>query len=564
MSFAVRDGYISGTSLCGHALVVRNWRGVYVCASSFFTPSFQLIIERYWLWGEADAWLLLDTLDDEEVRRLLRIVPHESVGSGILPSDAGRALRQRAARRLLDYQIKLYHFDEREYAFLNVPFNTLLVDMRRVQGDQADAPNASLQQVSESIACQLSILLAERGMTKDSWDSTLQQEPWYRGMIIRLGAVVAGAKDFASGIADTASLIVDTGKAAGEGMWAVARFHYQFHEALLTNNFDEANRLVRDLGGKVEQGISSVKRYYDEGRRALEMLYNEPVIGVMLMQYGMAYVDATPHTEKIRGTVNLGGDVILAVGVAVVTGGSGIGASFAHMGRSIGMFSARVVQLLARAYRMMAKAASRAADAAEEARLLRRHPPRHELPPVKPHDAPDIPKPPPGMARFEPPCFQPGSKIPANKYPEYDRQLKGQENGLNEMTVDDYLQGRERFGQTGRLGKKEQSEARTEYAAKLEEEFRAALEEEGTIGAEAEKQASQMVIERMKTLAALHNPDQVVGGGTAVGDLGDSQVNSSIGSHWKSRVASMDEAARAIPTDLRKTVKMHVKLERCR
>lgn len=41
-------------------------------------------------------------------------------------------------------------------------------------------------------------------------------------------------------------------------------------------------------------------------------------------------------------------------------------------------------------------------------------------------------------------CFEPNN-LPKNKYQEFDRQLAGQERGLNEMTVDEYLKGREAF-----------------------------------------------------------------------------------------------------------------------
>lgn len=46
------------------------------------------------------------------------------------------------------------------------------------------------------------------------------------------------------------------------------------------------------------------------------------------------------------------------------------------------------------------------------------------------------------MPRKVLPCFSP-QKLLASKYAEMGRQLKGQEQGLNDMTVEDYLRARE-------------------------------------------------------------------------------------------------------------------------
>ena len=46
----------------------------------------------------------------------------------------------------------------------------------------------------------------------------------------------------------------------------------------------------------------------------------------------------------------------------------------------------------------------------------------------------------------------------------------------------------------------------------------------------------------MSTKSILHDPDQVVGGyGNKISGLGDTKVNNSIGSQWKSRVKLIDE-----------------------
>lgn len=115
-------------------------------------------------------------------------------------------------------------------------------------------------------------------------------------------------------------------------------------------------------------------------------------------------------------------------------------------------------------------------------------------------------------------------------------------------------------------------QARAEYqkktAAKLTEQFL----KEGLPPGQAKASAAKMAADRMKTLAALHNPDLYVAGKDVITDFGDRNVNSSIGSQWKvesrkeplSRAAELDDAARRIPPAERGSVNMNAKLERCK
>ena len=59
-----------------------------------------------------------------------------------------------------------------------------------------------------------------------------------------------------------------------------------------------------------------------------------------------------------------------------------------------------------------------------------------------------------------------------------------------------------------------------------------------------------------KGKAALHGPDQIIGGrADNITGLGDSNINSSIGSQWKSRVGTLDnyinEKAATLPGSTR-------------
>ncbi|TII16391.1 hypothetical protein C6Y43_09095 [Bacillus subtilis] len=128
---------------------------------------------------------------------------------------------------------------------------------------------------------------------------------------------------------------------------------------------------------------------------------------------------------------------------------------------------------------------------------------------------------------------------------EFARQLKDQEKGMNELTVDEYLRNRERYIAEGRAieGNAAQKMARQEA---LKDKI-AELRKQGLSRVDATKQASEW----MDTQAALHNPDQIAGGrADSIGGLGDKRVNSSLGSQWKYRIDIVDEQIREMAKNM--------------
>ncbi|XQY92515.1 polymorphic toxin type 15 domain-containing protein [Metabacillus sp. HB246100] len=128
---------------------------------------------------------------------------------------------------------------------------------------------------------------------------------------------------------------------------------------------------------------------------------------------------------------------------------------------------------------------------------------------------------------------------------EFARQLKDQEKGMNELTVDEYLKNRDRYIAEGRAieGNAVQKMARQEA---LKDKI-AELRKQGLSRADATKQASEW----LETKAALHNPDQIAGGrADTIGGMGDKRVNSSIGSQWKYRIDIVDEQIREIAKNM--------------
>jgi hypothetical protein len=166
----------------------------------------------------------------------------------------------------------------------------------------------------------------------------------------------------------------------------------------------------------------------------------------------------------------------------------------------------------------------------------------------------------PKMEKVKVPCFKAdGLK---GKEAELDRQLHGQENGLNKLTVQEYLDGRATYkdARTPAVAK----QARADFKKELANNAKEILRKQGYSAKAAEAEAANIAANKMKTLAALHNPDLVAGGKDVISDFGDRIVNSSIGGQWNKRIATLDKAAEAVPANLRSSVTMNSSLVRCK
>ena len=170
------------------------------------------------------------------------------------------------------------------------------------------------------------------------------------------------------------------------------------------------------------------------------------------------------------------------------------------------------------------------------------------------------------MPQKKVPCFT-TKGLPQGSVPEFDRQLAGQEHGVNKMTVDEYIKGRAAFeaGSSVRNPTVARN-ARADYMEALKNSLAEEYQLQGISPFEAEQKAFKEASERMKTLAALHNPDMVAGGKDVISDFGDRSINSRIGAQWNKgeRLAELDRAANAIPEAMRGAMRMNAKLERCK
>lgn len=149
---------------------------------------------------------------------------------------------------------------------------------------------------------------------------------------------------------------------------------------------------------------------------------------------------------------------------------------------------------------------------------------------------------------------------------EMRRQLKMQEDGINKLTVFEWLTNRKTFKEKGRLSSQTaQNDARDAYKRRKMFDYM-------LLSAENFKydEITKKVEDELSSLAALHNPDQIAGGNfDDVTEMGDKRINSSIGSQWgtkdKGRAQNLEdellkvlEGPPKIDEEQQKYIKMNV------
>ncbi|HDS1723903.1 hypothetical protein DZA28_22395 [Pseudomonas alloputida] len=155
-------------------------------------------------------------------------------------------------------------------------------------------------------------------------------------------------------------------------------------------------------------------------------------------------------------------------------------------------------------------------------------------------------------------CFK-ADKLPASKHGEFERQLKGQQDGLNRLTVEEFLENIanpiERDPKTARKARQKlYDDLRKRAYRKLPKDMNPI---------EARKISTMQAKESMSSLAALHNPDLIAGGKDVISDFGDRQVNSTIGPQWRSRVGELTRSVEEQAKDGRASGFLNVRLHKC-
>ena len=160
---------------------------------------------------------------------------------------------------------------------------------------------------------------------------------------------------------------------------------------------------------------------------------------------------------------------------------------------------------------------------------------------------------------------KPFKKNPKHNTAEFNTQLKDQQDAINNMTTKSWLKNRENFAKRNiKDYNKKAKKARDKYRQKAHRDKYNEYRRKGMDSNKAKKEADKY----MKGKAALHNPDGIAGGNVnQITAMGDSKVNSSLGSQWKNRGKSIENQIKTdygIPPksidDIPDTVMMNIDL----
>lgn len=136
---------------------------------------------------------------------------------------------------------------------------------------------------------------------------------------------------------------------------------------------------------------------------------------------------------------------------------------------------------------------------------------------------------------------------------EFARQLLGQQNGLNQLTVAAFIANRDHYNALRQLkgdGRDPKGDA-AQKVAREEALSDKTLELRRQDPSLTRKQAQEQAEKWLETQTALHNPDQVAGGHAAIiSGMGDARVNSSIGAQWPKRIKAIDQQVRTYASQL--------------
>lgn len=176
-----------------------------------------------------------------------------------------------------------------------------------------------------------------------------------------------------------------------------------------------------------------------------------------------------------------------------------------------------------------------------------------------------------GVKRMQPVTIT--FKYNRNNKAEMDRQVAGQQAGMNKIRLDQWTSNRNNYLMIGRDGssKAAQDTARQTHRTTIfnqkildlrKKNSQLPVSQQKNL-TELTDEANVWVEKEMKKLAALHDPDQVAGGeGLNVTGMGSLSVNSSIGSQWKNNIHILDQAIGKVPISARSQgyVNVHIGL----
>jgi hypothetical protein len=147
---------------------------------------------------------------------------------------------------------------------------------------------------------------------------------------------------------------------------------------------------------------------------------------------------------------------------------------------------------------------------------------------------------------------------------EYRRQLVTAQKTIWKMKVVDWMSNREEFVER----RQQTGSGRDPKSAELQEEFRKQVKSSWILKRAVElkktmdaAKAAAQAAKDWEDQAALHPLDQVAGGGPKPTDMGDSAINSSIGSTWRTQVDAIYQVCAKISTANQKKWNMNVTIK---
>ncbi|HCB2024129.1 TPA: DUF4150 domain-containing protein [Escherichia coli] len=167
--------------------------------------------------------------------------------------------------------------------------------------------------------------------------------------------------------------------------------------------------------------------------------------------------------------------------------------------------------------------------------------------------------------------FKKLSEADKKKYlKEYDKQLRGQQDAINNLSAEEFMAARQSYIDHGRnpLAVDAQDKFRAATAQDIRTSIYKRLRKDGVSPEVAEAKAAGRTKEIMEKLVALHEPDMVAGGWASPNPtrIGGSSVNGAIGGSWNhnKRLKDLETAARNSIASGDGHAKMNVILEVCR
>lgn len=140
------------------------------------------------------------------------------------------------------------------------------------------------------------------------------------------------------------------------------------------------------------------------------------------------------------------------------------------------------------------------------------------------------------------------------------RQLKEQQDAINNMTANQIVSARDAIRAAGGTGPLRdvaaQGAARTAYEARRMTELTRTM---------SRSSAQQVVASELQGLAATHRLDIIAGGNPSdISGMGDRSINSSMGSQWRhGRAQQLENRARDMQAQGQGEQKMNVELKKC-